>query len=350
MKKLIYLIVSILFSLQLQAQSTDWTEVKGMETLPKDVSFAVENNDLYYAVSNSETNNVSVFKLINGKWTQVGSDFTVSKPTSITSFVVSKGIPYVLLGVNNVNIMSVSLFKFDGTSWKTLGNQFVSDEYMMATNMVVYNDVPYIFVIESKYQSKATVYSFDKNQWKVLGTPGFSKSQFFDGKMVVWGDKIVVVYKESAGNKRYAKMFNGSKWESCEGGDAFSDGKKFMYIVSSYPNQLIVSYKDASAGNSPKCFKYENNKWKDLNNSELATIQTRYVQAVNYKGKTILFYEDATNGNTLFIKENSNGSWSKAISFSNTPYNLYEAFVTETGFYLYVKDATDNIKLFKYNK
>jgi len=350
MKKLIYLIVSILFSTHLFAQSTDWTEIKGMETLPQYPLFAVENNDLYYAVSNIETDKITVCKLVNNKWTQIGSDFTVNKQSSVTSLVVSKGVPYVLLGVNNGNIMSVSLFKFDGTSWKTLGNQFISDDYMIASNMVVYNDVPSIFVIESKYQSKATVYSFDKNQWKVLGTPGFSKSQYFDSQMAMLGDKIVVVYKETAGNKRCAKMFNGSKWESFEGGDAFSDGKRFMFIVSSYPNQLIVSYKDAVAGNSPKCFKYENNKWKDINNSELSTIKTRFMQAVNYKGKTILLYEDATKGNTVFMKENTNGTWSNARSFSDTPYTYCQTFVNEAGLYLYVNDADNKFKLFKYNK
>ncbi|GIP22562.1 S-layer homology domain-containing protein [Paenibacillus sp. J22TS3] len=140
-----------------------------------DVSSSDPSNTIggipYVAFDNNDTGLVTVAKLVNGEWEELGNDSISSNRSTIVKMVLDNGTPYIMY-IDQYNFYKKIVKKFNGTTWESLGPAFEGSYAQMAVD----KGTPYILLgdFSNSRENKATVMKLEGNNWVEVGNGGFS--------------------------------------------------------------------------------------------------------------------------------------------------------------------------------
>ena len=331
MKKNVFLVLVLLFSLKMQVASASMWELEYDTTRDYVMSMAEYQNALYVGSGDQG----ELFKYENGEWSLV-HDFSESYVNDLEVFegklFVATGVSgrvYVFDGSNwalsfdpgETHVMSLAVYEnklyagtaingqiyvYDGSSW-TLA--YDTDQYYIMC-MTEYNGKLFV---GTKRQGK--IYVFDGTSWSLAYDPG----EYAVYAMVVFDNKLYV----STGSNGRVYTYNGSSWKSYSIADSADITSLAVY------NQVLY----AGGSYYAKVYMLENENWATVyflfpdEIDVMYSYKTRLYVGCNYPGVVFSFTEFdfgiSVSDNEIFLQRNESKTVAVSVELlSGIPENV----------------------------
>ncbi|WP_068615468.1 Ig-like domain repeat protein [Paenibacillus tuaregi] len=333
----------------------------------------------YVAFDNLDTGLVTVAKLVNGQWEELGNDSISSNRSSIVKMVLDHGTPYIMY-VDQHNQYKKVVKKFNGTTWESLGPAFEGSYAQMAVDkgtpyillgdfsnsrenkatvkklegddwvevgnggfsagsitvppaIAVDHGIPYVAYSDLAHDGKLTVmkYDEDNNIWKPLGAEGFTAGMAGTGNKGAINLRIkdgipYVMYSDGAyaNPQGYGKAtlikFNGTEWESV-GQPGFSTGETASLSFAFNGDTPYAAYSDfADADNKATVMKYNGTAWETVGKPGFAPAHVEDTSlAIDNNGTPFVAFMDyAEMGKLSLMKYNPHELLNSSITLASS--------------------------------
>ncbi|WP_433945763.1 Ig-like domain repeat protein [Paenibacillus sp. SN-8-1] len=304
----------------------------------EDGSSTTINGVPYVAFDNGSTGLVTVAKLVDGTWTQLGSDPITTNRSSRIRMVMDHGTPYVIY-IDQVNLGKKVIKKFNGSTWESVGPAFDGNYAQLAVD----KGTPYILIsdYDNSRGGKATVKKLEDGNWVDVGPGGFSEGLISVPSLAVDHGTPYVAYSDLAHDGKLTAMkYNGEEWETI-GNPGFTEGTAgagnkgaiILRIQDGTPYVMFSdgAYADQRGYGKATLIKFNGAEWESVGQAGFSAGGTASLSFVFSGDTPYAAYTDVLNASKATVMKFNGAAWETVGKAGLTPSNAEDTSIAVDG-------------------
>ncbi|MNU63579.1 Cellulosome-anchoring protein precursor [compost metagenome] len=324
-------------------------------------SSTTPNGIPYVAFDNGSTGFVTVAKLVDGTWTQLGSNPITTNRSSRIRMVMDQGTPYVIY-IDQNNLGKKVIKKFNGSTWDNVGPAFDGNYAQLAVD----KGIPYIFYsdYDNSRGGKATVKKLEDGSWVDVGNGGFSEGLISVPSIAVDHGTPYVAYSDQVHDGKLTVMkYNGDYWEpvgnpgfTAGTAGAGNKGAVILHIKEGTPYVMFAdgAYADERGYGKATLMKFNGTGWESVGQAGFSAGGTASLSFVFHGDIPYAGYTDVANGSKATVMKFNGTVWETVGKAGLTPAEAEVTSIAVDGNgtpFVAFSDYTQNAKLslMKYN-
>jgi hypothetical protein len=335
----------------IHSQSEQWIEISSEKGYHFNYGSTIFD-DWVYSFKKDKDNQLLMFKQKGDEIIQVGNIFPNGDKYGNKIIDVYNDEIYVLNDFSLVENGKVEfltiVYKLVNDKWESLG-RVSNDPTCRCTDIEVNKQG--VFVACWPDKKSASVYTYKKSKWEFVGDEAFTKAQW-SGQLYTYGDGLALSIREQGAKKStsYFYIYNGSSWKDINNKSLKLNPKSMAYQVDVVDeNEAIAQVRTISRQSKLYMYKLgQKNKWEELDNEHLNTLNVKFASLYLYKKTPYLIYQD--HSNRVYQMSYKNNKWSKPNLFIEGKFSrIPSVFRTPTALYFLGEDSEKKYTLVKLN-
>lgn len=294
-----------------------WPEVGGGINL----SLAFSADGVPYVSLNGYGINVQRF---DEGWNKVGDDIIPFSASTIGQSVTGTfdhgskliigpdGLPYVAYSPGT-NSNKISVKKLIGDKWQLVGPDGFTNGGAKGVCMALANDgTIYVAYQDSVAGYKAMVQQYKNGQWSLMTPNGLSKgSADYLNIAIGASQKPYLVFSDGGDSSKATVMqLNGSSWTGAGPAGFSATAVRYIHIAVGTDGTPYVIYEDDSLAGKAIVKKLVSNKWIDVADGSVTDEASALIRLKETSsGATYVLFTDGLYNNRISVKEFKAGAW-----------------------------------------